>query len=205
LAVNGLDQLYARGGEAMQPFLVTPATATGSRFPDRRTVAGCEASAAEAAERIEFGRFSVLPRQRRLLADGVPVEIGARAFAVLLALIEAGGAAVAKRALLARAWPDVVVEESNLRVQVCALRKALGTDRDYVRTEPGHGYRLTATVRPTAAIVGVSSAAKAIASPGPAEIGRPGDPLAIARQLARIEAKLTEALRLLSATSAKAG
>jgi len=100
---------------------------------------------------VEFGRFRVLLRRRELLADGAPVELGARAFDILLTLIEANGLLVTKDELLNRVWSDRVVEESNLQVQVLALRKALGADRDLIRTEYGRGYRLTAPVRLIAA------------------------------------------------------
>ena len=94
---------------------------------------------AEAA--IEFGRFRVLLRRRRLLADGVPVELGTRAFDLLLVLLEADGALVTKEELLDRVWPGVVVCEQSLKVQISALRKALGADRNLIRTEFGRGYR----------------------------------------------------------------
>jgi DNA-binding winged helix-turn-helix (wHTH) protein len=100
---------------------------------------------AEAA--IEFGRFRVLLRRRRLLADGVPVEIGTRTFDLLLALLEADGALVTKKELLNRVWPSVVVSEENLKVHVSALRKALGADRDLIRTEFGRGYRFIGMLR----------------------------------------------------------
>jgi len=94
---------------------------------------------AEAA--IEFGRFHMLLRRRQLLADGVPIEIGTRAFDLLLILLESDGALVTKEELLNRVWPDVVVSEENLKVQISALRKALGAERDLIRTEFGRGYR----------------------------------------------------------------
>jgi DNA-binding winged helix-turn-helix (wHTH) protein len=100
-------------------------------------------SLATADAAVEFGRFRVLVRQRQLLADGVPVELGTRAFALLLALLEADGLLVSKEELVSRVWPDVVVSEENLKVQVSALRKALGADRDVIRTEFGRGYRFT--------------------------------------------------------------
>jgi DNA-binding winged helix-turn-helix (wHTH) protein len=59
---------------------------------------------------VAFGRFRVLPDRRELLADGRPVELGGRAFDVLMALIEARGAAIAKDALMARVWPDRMVQ-----------------------------------------------------------------------------------------------
>jgi len=69
---------------------------------------------------IEFGRFRALPHRRELLADGRPVKLGGRAFDVLMALIEAHGAVVSKNALMARVWPDRIVEENNLQWQISA-------------------------------------------------------------------------------------
>ncbi len=102
-------------------------------------------AAGEAA--LEFGRFRVPLRQRQLVADGVPLELGTRAFDLLLVLLEANGSLVTKDELLSRAWRGIVVAEENLKVQISALRKALGEDRDFIRTEVGRGYRFTAAVR----------------------------------------------------------
>jgi DNA-binding winged helix-turn-helix (wHTH) protein len=90
---------------------------------------------------IEFGRSRVLLRQRQLLVDGVPAELGTRAFDLLLVLLGADGALVTKEELLDRVWPSVIVSEQNLKVQVSALRKTLGADRNLIRTEFGLGYR----------------------------------------------------------------
>ena len=89
-------------------------------------------------------------RRRELLADGIPVELGTRAFDALLVLLEADGSLVTKDELLNRVWPDIVVSEENLKVQVAALRKALGADRDIIRTEFGRGYRFTGVLRSNA-------------------------------------------------------
>ena len=96
---------------------------------------------------LEFGRFRVLLRRRQLLADGVPVELGTRAFDLLLVLMEADGLLVTKEALLSRVWPGIVVSEDNLKVQIAALRRALGADRDFIRTEFGRGYRFIAALK----------------------------------------------------------
>jgi DNA-binding winged helix-turn-helix (wHTH) protein len=104
-----------------------------------------------AADVLEFGRFRALLRQRQLLADGVPIALGTRAFDLLLVLLEADGALVTKEALLSRVWPGIVVAEENLKVQISALRKALGEDRDFIRTDFRRGYRFTAAIRPAAA------------------------------------------------------
>jgi hypothetical protein len=68
-----------------------------------------------------------------------------------MVLIEADGALVSKDELQSRVWPDVIVAQDNLKVQIAVLRKALGEDRDFVLTEHGRGYRFTAPVRATIA------------------------------------------------------
>jgi predicted ATPase/DNA-binding winged helix-turn-helix (wHTH) protein len=96
---------------------------------------------------IEFGRFSVLPHRREVLAEGRPMELGGRAFDVLMALIEASGAVVSKNKLMERVWPDRIVEEHNLQAQISALRRAFAADRDLIRTIAGRGYQFTGVVR----------------------------------------------------------
>jgi DNA-binding winged helix-turn-helix (wHTH) protein len=114
-----------------------------SIIPHPRSPAGSGAA-------LEFGRFRVLLRQRQLLVDDTPVEIGTRAFDLLVALLEADGSLVTKKELLTSVWPGIVVSEENLKVQISALRRALGEGRDLIRTEFGRGYRFTAVVRPGA-------------------------------------------------------
>src|SRR5512134_1461886 len=106
---------------------------------------------------IEFGRFKVLRNRRELLADGVPVDLGGRAFDVLIALIDARGTLLTKDELIGRVWPDRVVEENNLQVQIAALRRALAGDRDLVRTVPGRGYQFAGQIaEPQEAVVAAS-------------------------------------------------
>jgi DNA-binding winged helix-turn-helix (wHTH) protein len=118
---------------------------------DNSSMARDRPNRAAAEATLEFGRFRVLLRQRQLVADGVPVELGTRALDLLLVLLEADGSLVTKDQLLSRGWPGIVVAEENLKVQISALRKALGEDRDFIRTEFGRGYRFTAAVRSTIA------------------------------------------------------
>jgi DNA-binding winged helix-turn-helix (wHTH) protein len=99
---------------------------------------------------LEFGRFQVSLRRRELLSEAVPIELGTRAFDLLLVLLEADGALVTKEELMSRVWRGIIVAEDNLKVQISALRKALGEDRNFIRTEFGWGYRFTAAVRSTA-------------------------------------------------------
>jgi DNA-binding winged helix-turn-helix (wHTH) protein len=103
--------------------------------------------ASDAPAGVAFGRFRVLPHRRELLADGQPIKLGGRAFDVLIALIEARGAVVAKDALMARVWADQVVEAHNLEAQISTLRAAFGADRDLIRTVSGRGYQFTGEVR----------------------------------------------------------
>ena len=102
---------------------------------------------AQAIAAIEFGRFRVLPHRRELLAEGRPLELGGRAFDVLMALIEASGAVVSKDVLMNRVWPNRVVEENSLQAQISTLRRAFGADRDLIRTVAGRGYQFTGEVR----------------------------------------------------------
>ena len=104
-------------------------------------------AAQEAA--LEFGRFQMLLRRRQLIADGVPVKLGARAFELLSALSKSDGSLVTKEELVSCVWPGIHVSEENLKVQISLLRKTLGEDRDFIRTEPGRGYRFTAAVKST--------------------------------------------------------
>ncbi|HEX4524481.1 MAG TPA: winged helix-turn-helix domain-containing protein [Casimicrobiaceae bacterium] len=98
-----------------------------------------------AAARVRrFGRFELRPEQRLLLADDVPVALGARAFDLLEAFVDRPGTLLTKDDLLATVWPGTVVEENNLQVQVSTLRKILGSDA--LATIPGRGYRFNLAV-----------------------------------------------------------
>ncbi|NWG74117.1 MAG: winged helix-turn-helix domain-containing protein [Rubrivivax sp.] len=88
---------------------------------------------------LRCGRFELRPDERQLRLDGQPVPLGARAFDVLLALVERRERIVAKSELFDLAWPGLVVEENNLSVQISALRKLLGASA--IVTVPGRGYR----------------------------------------------------------------
>ena len=103
--------------------------------------------ASEAPASFEFGRFRVLPQRREVLADGQPMELGGRAFDILVVLIEAHGAVVSKDELMRRVWPGRIVEDNNLHAQIKALRRAF-SDHDLIRTVVGRGYQFRAEVRP---------------------------------------------------------
>lgn len=118
---------------------------------DKSPMTRAWSSPAAADAMLEFGRFRVLLRQRQLVADSGPIELGTRALDLLLVLLEADGSLVTKHELMSRVWPGIVVAEENLKVQISALRKAFGDDRDFILTEVGRGYRFAAAVRSTVA------------------------------------------------------
>jgi DNA-binding winged helix-turn-helix (wHTH) protein len=98
---------------------------------------------------ISFGPFRLLAAQRLLLEGDTPVRLGSRAFDILAALVERAGEVVGKEDLIGRAWPQTFVEESNLKIQVSALRRAIGDGQGghrYVVTVPGRGYNFVAPV-----------------------------------------------------------
>ena len=99
---------------------------------------------------VSFGPFRLLAAQRLLLEGDKPVRLGSRAFDILATLVERAGEVVGREQLIARAWPQTFVEESNLKIQVSALRRALGDGQGgnrYVVTVPGRGYNFVAPVR----------------------------------------------------------
>jgi predicted ATPase len=99
---------------------------------------------------IYFGPFRLFAEQRLLVEGDQPVRLGSRAFDILAALVERPGEVVGREQLIARAWPQTFVEDSNLKMQVSALRRALGDGQGgnrYVITVPGRGYNFVAPVR----------------------------------------------------------
>lgn len=73
-----------------------------------------------------FDRCVIRREARQVLIDGQPVRLGARAFDLLLVLIEQRDRVVSKNELLETVWPGLVIEENNLQVHVSSLRKLLG-------------------------------------------------------------------------------
>ena len=86
-----------------------------------------------------FGRFVIQPERRQLLIDGQPAKIGARAFDILMALVERRHRIATKDELIELVWLGNAIEESNLAVHIAALRKLLGAGA--IVTIPGRGYQ----------------------------------------------------------------
>ncbi|EPE98336.1 ATP-binding protein [Rhizobium grahamii] len=110
----------------------------------------------DAAGDLSFGPFCLNVGQRLLAKEGVPVELGARALDLLIALVSAPNTLLSKSDLMSRIWPDVVVEEGNLRFHMTGLRKALGDGQDgarYITTIPGRGYCFVAPITGSAHVL----------------------------------------------------
>ena len=122
-------------------------------------------SRSELPASIAVGRFRLLPHRRELLLDDQPINLGGRAFDVLITLVEARGAVLSKDAIMARVWPDQVVEENNLEVQISALRAAFGDHRDLIRTVSRRGYQFTGDIRFPAESGEEPTSAKSVAPP----------------------------------------
>jgi len=77
---------------------------------------------------FRFGGFELFPVRRRLSRGGRTLKVGSRALDLLVTLVERAGRVVSKDELISRVWPDVVVEDTNLRVNIYNLRRVLGDD-----------------------------------------------------------------------------
>lgn len=102
-----------------------------------------------AADELSFGSFRLSVAQRLLVKDGIPIDLGARALDLLVALTLAPNVVVSKKDLISRVWPDVIVDEGSLRFHMTGLRKALGDGQDgarYITTVAGRGYCFVAPI-----------------------------------------------------------
>jgi DNA-binding winged helix-turn-helix (wHTH) protein len=107
------------------------------------------ASGALAGLSFAFDSFRLLPAQRLLLDGNRPIQIGGRAMDLLTALAGQAGKVLSKQELTKQVWPGITVEEDNLKVQMSALRRALGdrqAGRRFIVTVPLRGYIFVAQV-----------------------------------------------------------
>jgi DNA-binding winged helix-turn-helix (wHTH) protein len=120
-------EIIARLRELMNKVPTAPAEYIGSLSPIK----------------IVFGPFELNVAERSLKKAGEVIPLGGRAFDILVTLLERPGEIVTKGELIAKVWPDVTVEEGNLRVQLSAPRKALDDGRfgnKYLKTVERRGY-----------------------------------------------------------------
>jgi predicted ATPase/DNA-binding winged helix-turn-helix (wHTH) protein len=144
-------------------------------------------------ETFAFGAFRLIPAQRMLLEDGKPLRLGSRALDILVTLVESAGETIRKDQLIARTWPDTVVDEGALRVHVAALRKALGdggAGKRYITNIPGRGYSFVAPVareqrRPATVVPDGAGVGGNLPAPLSRIVGRDDIIAALTTQLAR--------------------
>src|ERR1043165_10207346 len=133
---------------------------------------------------LMFGPFRLQRGQRRLWrGEDEEIQLGGRAFDILVALIESAGSIVTQRDLIERAWPGVFVEEANLRVHIAGLRKALSDGQNgahFIETVPRRGYCFVAPVAREDAV-----SAPAAADAGKVKSFRGNLPPALARMMGR--------------------
>src|SRR4249919_1921956 len=99
---------------------------------------------------FEFGDFILAPSERLLLCGGEPIPLTAKAFDLLVTLVRHSGHLVSKEDLIRTVWPDTIVEEVNLTVNISALRKALDRGckrKEVIQTVPTRGYRFVVPVK----------------------------------------------------------
>ncbi|MGE0715440.1 MAG: winged helix-turn-helix domain-containing protein [Alphaproteobacteria bacterium] len=143
---------------------------------------------------LTFGPFRLVPAQNLLLDGERPVRLGARALEMLALLVERAGDVVPHEEIRSRVWPGTFVDDTNLRVQMAALRKALGDGQGaarYIVNSPGRGYRFVA---PVARTLSTDETPRAIAAPPTTDnlpvlltrlVGRDEHIRAVAEQLPR--------------------
>ena len=101
------------------------------------------------ADFYRFGNFVVDARERRLLADGVVLELNARYFDALVLLLDEAGRLVSKERFMAAVWQGIPVTDEALTQCIRTLRRVLGdsaTQPRFIETVPRHGYRFVAAV-----------------------------------------------------------
>jgi predicted ATPase/DNA-binding winged helix-turn-helix (wHTH) protein len=97
-----------------------------------------------------FGSFKLIPSQRVLVRESRPVKLGGRALDILHLLVMRAGEEVSKNDLIEFAWPNVFVDERNLKVHISSLRRVLEDtlpQATYIATVVGHGYQFVGRVQ----------------------------------------------------------
>ena len=125
-----------------------------------------------------LGPFRLDAETDTLFRGSEPVSLGHRAVALLRVLVEKRGVPVSKDALMEAAWAGLTVEESNLAVQIAALRRVFGEEpggENWIETLPRRGYRFVgpASIRDQAAVTAASQAANFPDSSNPTLPDRP--------------------------------
>lgn len=143
-------------------------------------------------EAFEFGPYRLIPSKRILLAGENPVQLGSRAFDILALLLRHQGEVVTRREILDQVWPDVTIDEANLRVQMSDLRRALSSSDKgsaYIKNVQGRGYVFIAPVQPVSA-----AETPAVSPSSSSNLGLPGRPQHIVGRADALEALVSQTL-----------
>ncbi len=98
--------------------------------------------------RVTFGDFLLDSSERQLLKGEDPVHLTGKAFQLLVLLVAERPKVVSKKEIYDTLWPDVFVQEANIKNLIAELRSALGDDQEeMIRTERGAGYAFRSEVR----------------------------------------------------------
>lgn len=99
--------------------------------------------AGRAQTSIRYGELEVDPAARTVLRSGLPVELSAREFSILIALLEARPRVLSRAQIESKLYNwDNVLESNAIEVHVHRLRRKLG--EGVVRTVRGVGYYVPA-------------------------------------------------------------
>src|ERR1700691_2224132 len=96
-----------------------------------------------------FGPFRLDVAAEILFRRAEPVALGKRAVALLHVLVEEAGTPISKSTLIESAWPGLAIEDSNLTVQIAALRRVFAEEsggEKWIETLPRRGYRYVGPV-----------------------------------------------------------
>ena len=108
---------------------------------------------------FSFGPFVLIPERQLLLREGSPVRVGARALEILTVFVERPGELLGKQEIISLVWADTFVDESNLKVNIAAIRKAIDPSASKfscIVTVIGRGYRFVEPVKVAAMGVEIS-------------------------------------------------
>lgn len=97
-----------------------------------------------------FGPFRFIPSQRLLMKEDRQIKLGGKALDLLHLLVLRAGEEVTKASLIEHTWPDIFVEEANLKVHISSVRRALDDTHPqatYIATVAGRGYQFVASVK----------------------------------------------------------
>lgn len=120
------------------------------RSSTSQAISGRHAEARGAAV-LTFRCYRVYPSARRITAGEREVALGGRAFDLLVALLRVRGKIVSQFEIVRQVWPSTTVDSCNLRFQMGVLRRALGPDRDVIKTIRGRGYMIVEDCEPVPA------------------------------------------------------